>query len=86
MNTFPKWNQEFGFDMTPYLLTAAQLCKLLNVSKRTLWRLRSASKLPAPVRLAGSVRWNANEIAAWINAGCPELSDGDSKKSVVRER
>jgi excisionase family DNA binding protein len=56
------------------LLTADQLAKLLNISIRTLWRLRAGGKLPAPVRLGGSVRWRPVEIEAWLAAGCPDAS------------
>lgn len=55
------------------LITAAELAKLLNVSTRTLWRLRSAGQLPQPVRLGGAVRWRIEEVKNWIAAGCPPL-------------
>lgn len=56
----------------PLLLTAEKVAELLDISVRTLWRLRSAGKLPTPVRLGGSVRWRAHEIVTWIEKGCPE--------------
>lgn len=37
------------------LLSAKKLSELLDISIRTSWRLRAAGKLPAPVRLDGSV-------------------------------
>lgn len=55
----------------PLLLSANQVAEMLNISIRTLWRLRAAGKLPAPVRLGGSVRWRIDAIQAWIEAGCP---------------
>jgi excisionase family DNA binding protein len=55
----------------PLLITAEELAHLINVSKRTLWRLRSAGDLPAPVRLGSTVRWRVEEIRAWIAQGCP---------------
>lgn len=55
----------------PLVITAAQLAKLLQVSLRTLWRLNSAKRLPAPVRLGGTVRWRFDEIRIWIAEGCP---------------
>ena len=55
----------------PLLITAAELAGLLNLSKRTLWRLRSAGALPKPVKLGNSVRWVRDEIKIWIEAGCP---------------
>ena len=58
-------------DAEPLLVTAAELAALLNLSKRTLWRLRSAGDLPKPVKLGNSVRWVRDEIKKWIEAGCP---------------
>lgn len=54
------------------LLSAERVAELLDISTRTLWRLRAAGKLPAPVRLGGSVRWQFETIQTWIEAGCPE--------------
>lgn len=55
----------------PLLVTAAELAALLNVSTRTLWRLRSAGQLPQPVRFGGTVRWRLDEVRNWIAEGCP---------------
>jgi prophage regulatory protein len=56
------------------LLSAEKVAELLDISVRTLWRLRATGKLPLPVRLGGSVRWRAEEIAVWIQQGCPDPS------------
>jgi predicted DNA-binding transcriptional regulator AlpA len=56
----------------PVLVTARQLASMLQVSTRTLWRMRSAARLPAPVRLGGSVRWRLDDVTSWIEKGCPE--------------
>ncbi len=66
------------------LLSATNLADLLQVSKRTLWRLRSAGKLPRPVQLGGSVRWNADEIRQWIAAGCPNLQQWEATRGTRR--
>jgi excisionase family DNA binding protein len=58
----------------PLLLTAEQVAKLLQVSKRTLWRLLSAGALPAPLRIGNSTRWGCQQIHHWIDAGCPSPS------------
>ena len=55
------------------LVSAEKLAELLDISIRTLWRLRAAGKLPVPVRLGGSVRWRVHEISDWIEKGCPTL-------------
>ena len=35
------------------LISASKLAEYLDVSTRTLWRLRATGKLPQPVRLGG---------------------------------
>ena len=53
------------------LITAEQVAAMLQVSPRTVWRLRSSGKLPKPVEIGGSVRWNSEQIQRWISEGCP---------------
>ena len=53
------------------LISAKHFARLLDVSVRTLWRLRSAGKLPESIRIGGSVRWNAQQVNEWIEEGCP---------------
>ena len=56
---------------TPALISASELAELLQVSTRTLWRLRSAGKLIKPIKLGGSTRWRLDEVQTWIAQGCP---------------
>ncbi|MEM7518372.1 MAG: helix-turn-helix domain-containing protein [Planctomycetota bacterium] len=53
------------------LVTPQQVADLLQVSTRSLWRLRDAGKLPPPVKLGASVRWRRDEIEQWVKNGCP---------------
>jgi predicted DNA-binding transcriptional regulator AlpA len=54
------------------LISAKQLAEKLCLSKRQIFRLNSLGKLPAPIRIGGSVRWKESEIAAWLAAGAPD--------------
>ena len=63
-----------------HLLSAEKVASLLDISVRTLWRLRSAGQLPEPVRLGGSIRWNANELRDWVEAGCPMPKQSSPKR------
>lgn len=54
------------------LISAKTLAKMLSTSVRTIWRLRSAGKLPNPLTIGNSVRWIESEISAWIRAGAPD--------------
>ncbi len=54
------------------LINANQFAELLNISERTLYRLKSTEQLPEPIQLGGSVRWRLAEIRRWIEKGCPK--------------
>ena len=58
--------------MDSALMNVKELAVLLGVAVRTTWRLRSAGKLPSPIRIGKSVRWSAKTIGAWIDMGCPD--------------
>ena len=61
-------------DVERLFVTARQLAIMLQVSKRTLWRLRSAGKIPRPMRVGGVVRWKLDDILQWMAAGCPKMA------------
>jgi predicted DNA-binding transcriptional regulator AlpA len=63
-------------------ISAKDLAGMLGVSLRQVWRLNATGKLPRPVRLGGSVRWNREEVAQWFNTGCPDRQTWDAKKEV----
>jgi predicted DNA-binding transcriptional regulator AlpA len=67
----------------PCLIAAADLARLLDISTRALWRLRSAGHLPQPVRLGGAVRWRLEEIRKWIADGCPS---GQARENDLRRK
>lgn len=48
-------------------LTVKQVAERLNVNDRTVYRLAQASKLPG-FKVAGSWRFLAEDIEAWIEA------------------
>lgn len=55
----------------PLLISADDLARLLQVSTRTLWRLRSSGKLLEPIKIGGNTRWRLDEVRQWIADGCP---------------
>lgn len=57
------------------LVTAEQLAEILQVSTRTVWRMRSAGQLPKPVRIGGNVRWRAQDLEVWIAGGCKPAAE-----------
>lgn len=52
------------------LLSAKALAKMLSLSARTVWRLRSAGKLPKPVCVGASIRWKLSDITLYLECDC----------------
>ena len=63
-------------------ISAKTLAKMLSVSVRQVWRLNAAGKLPQPMRLGGSVRWNRDEVLRWFEAGCPDRQSWQGRKKI----
>ena len=54
------------------LLTAKAVGERLSLSKRAVFRMRSAGLICAPVKVgAGAIRWRSSDIEQWISLGCP---------------
>jgi excisionase family DNA binding protein len=52
------------------LISSREAAKLLGISARTLWGLQKSGAI-VPVRIGRLVRWNRDQLKAWVNAGCP---------------
>jgi predicted DNA-binding transcriptional regulator AlpA len=66
--------------VTEKLLTAKAVGEMLSLSKRQVFRLNCCGKIPAPIRIGGSVRWAESTIAAWLKAGAPDRSTFEAMK------
>ena len=75
-------NKSHAAELERLALPDAGVAKLLSISKRHVHALNASGRLPRPIRLGRSVRWRADEIRAWLDAGCPprdkweEMRDG----------
>ena len=60
-------------DTTPsVLIDAAELARMLSISKPSIWRLKEAGKLPPAIALTSQcIRGRRSDIEAWLAAGCP---------------
>lgn len=65
---------------SPLAISARELAEMLDVSLRQIWRLNASGKLPKPVRIGGSVRWNRQEVVDWFEAGCPDRRTWEARK------
>ncbi len=48
------------------LLTVRDLAKLLKVSVRNVWRMRASGRIPPPLKIGGSVRFDRQDIEDWL--------------------
>lgn len=58
--------------LSPLVVDARRLARLLCCGIRTVRTWDAAGKLPAPVRICGRVLWRVDEIRAWLTAGAPD--------------
>jgi len=69
---------------TSQLLTAKSLAKMLSLSKRQIFRLNSCGKIPAPIRIGGSVRWAESTIAKWLKARAPDRKTFEAMQEAAK--
>ena len=62
------------------LLNTRELGDILNVSKRTIYRLNSSGKIPSPIRINGAVRWRESDIEQWIQLDCIDRKSFENMK------
>jgi len=67
---------------TEKLLIAKAVGEMLSLSKRQVFRLNSCGKIPAPIRIGGSVRWPESTIAKWLKAGAPDRKAFEAMQQV----
>lgn len=68
-------NVSTGPERGPLLLGARGVAAALGLSVRSVERAHAAGRLPAPVRIGRSCRWRADELRAWVAAGCPSRAE-----------
>ena len=58
---------------------------MLSISKRQIFRLNSCGKLPSPIRIGGSVRWDESEIIEFLKVGAPDRKTWEAMKEVKND-
>jgi predicted DNA-binding transcriptional regulator AlpA len=66
---------------SPLVYDTRDLCRVLRCSLATLHRLKAAGKLPRSMRLGGELRWDAEEVRAWVAARMPDLARWEAIKA-----
>ena len=66
---------------TENLLTAQAVGAKLSLSKRAVFRMRSAGLICAPLKCGqGAIRWRESDIEKWISMGCCSKSEFEARK------
>lgn len=66
------------------LLSAKALARILSTSVRTIWRYAGSGRLPANLKIAGSVRWRQSDIEKWVKMGCPDRKEFEQFEGMVQ--
>lgn len=55
-------------DPDAILLSVAEMCRLLKISRATLVRMDNSGKLPGRIKLGGSVRFHRATVESWLHS------------------
>lgn len=62
------------------LINVKKLAEVLSVSIRQVFRLKAENKIPAPIKISGSIRWKRSEIERWMEWDCPDRETFEAMK------
>ena len=68
----------------PLLIDAREAAARLGIGRTKLYELHAAGAVPRAIRLGRAVRWRADELAAWVEAGCPSRVEWETRRKVGR--
>ena len=58
---------------TEKLMTAQSVGEILSLSKRQIFRMKSAGLICDCIKVGqGAIRWRKSDIQKWIELGCPD--------------
>jgi excisionase family DNA binding protein len=57
----------------PAMLDVQDVADRLKCSRRHVYRMCDAGKMPAPIKLGALVRWDQDTLIRWIADGCPPV-------------
>lgn len=70
--------------LSPLVVDARRLARLLCCGLRTVRTWDAAGKLPAPIRIGGRVVWRVDEIRSWLAVGAPRRDEWETRKAFTR--
>jgi predicted DNA-binding transcriptional regulator AlpA len=72
-------------DKSKNWLGVNDVAKILNCSKRTVFRFAAMQKMPEPMQVSGASHWPAKDIGQWIQVGCPSRKTWDVIKQLEKK-
>ena len=66
------------------LITVRTVASMLATSVRSVWRHRSAGRLPRSVNVGSAIRWRMSDIQLWIEWNLPSQMECESRKAEGR--
>ena len=70
----------------PLLVDTEQAAAACGIGRATWFRLKSAGKTPAPVKLAGRVLYRVEDLKLWVSLGCPPRKEFEARKAASGRR
>jgi predicted DNA-binding transcriptional regulator AlpA len=64
--------QEYGL-----LVDTRAASKLLGVSPRKIFDMKTNGRMPKAMKVGRVVRWSHQQLVDWVNAGCPPCVNGE---------
>ena len=65
----------------PLLVSAAEACALLGLSRSLFYQLLSSGRIPvASIRFGRKRLWRVDQLRQWTEAGCPSRSQWEGRK------
>lgn len=64
----------------PLLIRARSAAAIFGISLRTWQMWNSAGRIPRPIRIGRSPMWRLDELREWVDAGCPQRREWESRK------
>jgi prophage regulatory protein len=66
----------------PLLLNATSAAATCGKSLRTWRSWDAAGLIPRPIRIGRSTLWRADELRAWVAAGCPRRQEWERSRKI----
>src|SRR5262245_11384183 len=72
-----------GAAVEPLLVDTEEAAAACGIARSTWFRLKSAAKTPAPVKLGGRVLYRVEDLRLWVNWGCPPRKEFEVRRAAV---